>query len=537
MGCCMAKTSTDEREAFLDNENEERQSTLRHNVVVDWEEDTNVPNEVPSLESRETKINVSVVAASERDRDACPYCDSPMGDCNDIILIHDEVDPSFIQELMEHGWWRTGNVLYRPRQEVVCCPAYTIRLDISRFKFTKSHRKVLRKVNSFLMHGDSRWCPTSNDTGALVEETREGKSEHVNMESIGVGQDVLDVSISSATKLVPNLSGSSQTDQSVVRKKRKKEVKSGMGLDPAKKPCRKAKEIRKERKAGNLGKSGATASTEQPVGRSLAEMMEEQGNLNNPKHKLRIELYPVRPMDPKLEEILEESYDLYDRFQEAIHPGKVRFSEFTQFRWGFCTSCIPNNTDKGKLQGTFHQVYFLDDKLIAVSIIDFLPRYFVSIYLYYDPKVRFLQPGIYTILQELHFMSELRSTMPEMQFYDLGYYTKYSPKVSYKSHFHPAEVLCPTTLKWYDLDSVVDKMLQHECVIFGDPKDRKASKEKRRDAVDNILVRLSEDSNAVRYDSLPTFFKSLFAAKLEALYDQTSPDITDKIIFFFNILQ
>ena len=41
-GCCMAKTSTDEREAFLDNENEERQSTLRHNVVVDWEEDTNL---------------------------------------------------------------------------------------------------------------------------------------------------------------------------------------------------------------------------------------------------------------------------------------------------------------------------------------------------------------------------------------------------------------------------------------------------------------------------------------------------------------
>lgn len=46
--------------------------------------------------------------------------------------------------------------------------------------------------------------------------------------------------------------------------------------------------------------------------------------------------------------------------------------------------------------GTFHQQYWLDGQLIAVGVLDVLPRCLSAVYFFYDPDYRFLSLGTYS---------------------------------------------------------------------------------------------------------------------------------------------
>ena len=49
--------------------------------------------------------------------------------------------------------------------------------------------------------------------------------------------------------------------------------------------------------------------------------------------------------------------------------------------------------------GSFHQQYWLDEKLIAVGVIDILPRCVSSVYFFYDPDYGHLSLGTYASLR------------------------------------------------------------------------------------------------------------------------------------------
>ena len=49
--------------------------------------------------------------------------------------------------------------------------------------------------------------------------------------------------------------------------------------------------------------------------------------------------------------------------------------------------------------GSFHQQYWLDGKLIAVGVIDILPKCVSSVYLYYDPDYSYMSLGTYSALR------------------------------------------------------------------------------------------------------------------------------------------
>ena len=59
------------------------------------------------------------------------------------------------QVLMDRGWRRCGQYVYKYDLEKSCCQPYTIRLDVSEFAITKSQKKVLKKFNRFLEVGKS----------------------------------------------------------------------------------------------------------------------------------------------------------------------------------------------------------------------------------------------------------------------------------------------------------------------------------------------------------------------------------------------
>lgn len=50
------------------------------------------------------------------------------------------------QALIDSGWRRSGHYLYRPDNARTCCPLYTIRLPVDRFRPGKGHNRVLKRL-------------------------------------------------------------------------------------------------------------------------------------------------------------------------------------------------------------------------------------------------------------------------------------------------------------------------------------------------------------------------------------------------------
>ncbi|CAN0544511.1 unnamed protein product, partial [Ectocarpus sp. 8 AP-2014] len=50
--------------------------------------------------------------------------------------------------------------------------------------------------------------------------------------------------------------------------------------------------------------------------------------------------------------------------------------------------------------GSYHQLYRIDGKLIAVGVVDVLPKCLSSVYCFYDPDYRALALGKLTALKE-----------------------------------------------------------------------------------------------------------------------------------------
>ncbi|PIO72594.1 Arginine-tRNA-protein transferase [Teladorsagia circumcincta] len=78
-------------------------------------------------------------------------------------------------------------------------------------------------------------------------------------------------------------------------------------------------------------------------------------------------------------------------------PSRAGFKRFLVDTPLFDDEPLPSS--EGLTTGSYHQWYILDDKLIAVGVVDILPRCVSSKYLYYDPDYSFLSLGTYTALR------------------------------------------------------------------------------------------------------------------------------------------
>lgn len=58
------------------------------------------------------------------------------------------------QRMIDHGWRRSGNYVYRPDMAATCCPQYTIRLDALAFKPNKAQRSAINRFARFVGTGD-----------------------------------------------------------------------------------------------------------------------------------------------------------------------------------------------------------------------------------------------------------------------------------------------------------------------------------------------------------------------------------------------
>ncbi|NXM07223.1 ATE1 transferase, partial [Tyrannus savana] len=116
----------------------------------------------------------------------------------------------------------------------------------------------------------------------------------------------------------------------------------------------------------------------------------------------QVRLVPVSFEDPQFKSSFNQSATLFAKYQMSVHkdtPSDCGENEFTRF---LCDSPLeaehaPNGPECG--YGSFHQQYWLDGKIIAVGVIDILPYCVSSVYLYYDPDFSFLSLGVYSALR------------------------------------------------------------------------------------------------------------------------------------------
>ncbi|XP_024529360.1 arginyl-tRNA--protein transferase 1 [Selaginella moellendorffii] len=382
------------------------------------------------------------------------------------------------QELLDRGWRRSGSFLYKPEGRT-CCPPYTIRLKVDAFVPSKEQIRVRRRMNRYL-EGDcigkdddaSKGTISGMETGkeedgvsaALVDSLKAAIRDW--MVDAGVGSDfqVPDVGVRRISEKVRKKLQEGSTSEweasytsnaaflvaSALKKRRNLDGgQLAMEVVPADLASQLAAKLSAKQLSGVVVKAckghvnfylSSSAKGKSSVAAIHGETKAGNGDGEAPVHRVKRTL-EVRMQRSAFDR---ESFELYKKYQVLVHNDKqVLESSYRRF---LVDSPLLPFQSASTSYGSFHQQYRIDGRLVAVGVVDILPKCLSSKYLFWDPDFAFLSLGKFSALQEIEWVKA--AAEPSLQYYYLGYYIHSCPKMRYKAAYAPAELLCPLTLKW-----------------------------------------------------------------------------------------
>lgn len=122
-----------------------------------------------------------------------------------------------------------------------------------------------------------------------------------------------------------------------------------------------------------------------------------------------------------------EHYRLYRRYLQARHPGggmdadnTAAFHQFLECPWG---------------QTEFWE-FRAQARLLAVAVVDRLPRALSAVYTFFDPAESARSLGVLAVLQQIEHARS--AGLPHLY---LGYWVPGSAKMDYKQNYQPQELL------------------------------------------------------------------------------------------------
>lgn len=212
---------------------------------------------------------------------------------------------------------------------------------------------------------------------------------------------------------------------------------------------------------------GTTSKTFPPAtGTNDRIVKKSSGGIFNGERRIQIRL--------KRSSFDNEEYHLYRKYQLRVHndtPEHVTESSYKRFLVDTPLVYVPP-TDDGTVPpcgfGSFHQQYRVDGKLIAVGVIDILPKCLSSKYLFWDPDLASLSLGKYSALEEIRWVRENQVHCPMLQYYYLGYYIHSCSKMRYKATYQPSELLCPLRYQWVPYDIAKPLLDRRKYVVLSD---------------------------------------------------------------------
>jgi len=125
-----------------------------------------------------------------------------------------------------------------------------------------------------------------------------------------------------------------------------------------------------------------------------------------------------------------EHLELFEKYHLFMHKKKD---------WDYNTTTAEhyyNSFVVGHENFGYEVLYYDDDKLIAVDLIDILEEGISSIYFYYNPEYSHLSLGKYSLYNQIKFAKKMNK-----KWIYLGYYVEDCPSLSYKSQYKPYRTL------------------------------------------------------------------------------------------------
>ncbi|XP_037824613.1 arginyl-tRNA--protein transferase 1-like isoform X2 [Lucilia sericata] len=420
------------------------------------------------------------------------------------------MSPADYQDLIDRGWRRSGHYCYKQDNTTTCCPCYTIKCDALEFKLSKSHKKVLKRMNRFLRDGKRDKNEEGQGTNNADKETKDNDNEDVGDDAGGGGGireevqgpnvPLKDINLELFAKangepntVKDNYKEKEKTPAKDIEDKKQTNEESSSGskksLEGVNPPCKKAKQMRLERKMAKQAAKGLPTDLPPKTPRDQEKTLNDLINDARPddKHKLKIVLVPSNK-----DIYSETALALYRKYQLIIHndnPERLQPKNLLRFLYNSPLKLSKPADGPPSGYGSFHQQYWLDDKLIAVAVIDILPYCVSSVYFFYDPDYNFLSLGTYSSLREIELVQRLASIVPSLKYYYMGFYIHSCPKMRYKGRLSSSYLLCPETYTWHLLtDEIRSKLDANKYQRFNNDLQAKDANEFKISDIDSVLL-------------------------------------------------
>lgn len=164
---------------------------------------------------------------------------------------------------------------------------------------------------------------------------------------------------------------------------------------------------------------------------------------------------PAHKFEVSLEEdsCTREKFELFQNYQQHVHhegPDETSWSGFKNF---LCNSPLirenvrSNVTGRTKKLGSYHQMYRLDGRLIAMGFLDLLPHCVSGVYFIYHSDFEGWSFGKLSALREANL-----ALQEDYGYYYMGYYIHSCQKMRYKGEYQPQFFLDLDTYGWEPLD-------------------------------------------------------------------------------------
>lgn len=243
-------------------------------------------------------------------------------------------------------------------------------------------------------------------------------------------------------------------------------------------------------------------------------------------------------------QFMPEAYEVFRKYQVAVHKDRPEQCSEQAYRRFLVDSPLiqwRSAVDLGQVYGSFHILYKVRGRLIAVGVVDILPRCLSSVYLFYDPDFAKLSPGTLSALKEIEWIRKSVAIYPSLQFYYMGYYIHSCAKMRYKASYQPSELLCEATRIWVPVSyaqRVLDAASQRFVQLA--PKDVSPAPEAKNFALSEVERKTLADNSVVQVsvegDKLRIFTFQVLHRLLHARYPEDMDALRNKIRTFIGLV-
>lgn len=151
----------------------------------------------------------------------------------------------------------------------------------------------------------------------------------------------------------------------------------------------------------------------------VSDFLMTRSQRRNAKRNRAVTVTAVAPI------FVDEHYRLFLRYQSRRHPGGTMSNPDPATYLRFLV---------GRQVPTIFYEFRLDERLLAVAVVDTLPDGLSAVYTFYEPELRSRGLGTYAILVQI---AQARAF--HLPFLYLGYWIEASPKMAYKANFQPLQ--------------------------------------------------------------------------------------------------